>query len=198
LIRLDRPSFDALTAGGKLVESDPFGPKVYLLPDGTYLKLFRRQRLVFSVPWSPYSQRFVANCRALAARGIPCPEVIACYRVPSLARDVVHYRALPGQTLRQLLEKGLDEQASARLRRQYGTFVARLHALGIYFRSLHLGNVVLTPQGELGLIDVADMRVRRRALGRFLRARNIKHMHHYRVDTEWLVADDEFIAGYGA
>jgi len=198
LIRLDRPSFDALAADARLVEQDTFGPKVYLLPDGSYLKLFRRKHVVSSALWSPYSQRFVDNCRALAALGIPCPQVIAIYRVPALARDVVHYRALPGQTLRQLLEQGLDEHASARLRRQYGAFVARLHALGIYFRSLHLGNVVLTPQGALGLIDVADMRVRRRALGRFLRARNIKHMHHYKVDTEWLVADDEFIVGYGA
>ena len=33
-----------------------------------------------------------------------------------------------------------------------------LHAR-VYFRSLHLGNVVRTPEGRMGLIDIADLRV---------------------------------------
>jgi len=33
-----------------------------------------------------------------------------------------------------------------------------LHEKGIYFRSMHLANVILTPDGTLGLIDISDMK----------------------------------------
>lgn len=39
---------------------------------------------------------------------------------------------------------------------QVGQFIAKVHAPGIYFRGLHIGNIVLTPNGDLGLIDVSE------------------------------------------
>lgn len=196
LIHIDQACFETLVSGGKIVEADGFGPKVYLLPDSTYLKIFRRKRWLSSAMWSPYAQRFSENCRALAARGVPCPEIIAIYRIPSIERDAVHYRPLPGQTVRQILKQCLDAPEAAALRRQLGGFVAHLHGLGVYFRSLHLGNVVRTPQGELGLIDTADMRIFRRGLGRLLRARNLKHMRRHAEEGGWLGADGEFFIAY--
>ncbi len=32
------------------------------------------------------------------------------------------------------------------------------HEKGIYLRSAHLANVILTPEGTLGLIDISDMK----------------------------------------
>jgi tRNA A-37 threonylcarbamoyl transferase component Bud32 len=198
LIRIDTPCYQALTAGAEIVERDSFGVKVLRLPDESYFKLFRRKRLLSSALWRPYVQRFADACRVLAERRIPCPEVIALYRIPYIGRDAVHYRPLPGQTLRQMLKQGLDGADAVRLRRQLGAFVARLHAEGIYFRSLHLGNIVLTPQGALGLIDLADMRAYRRGLGRILRQRNFRHMRRYPEEAEWLAGDGEFLAAYHA
>jgi len=46
---------------------------------------------------------------------------------------------------------------------------------GIYFRSLHLGNIVLTPEGSLGLIDIADLSFQRRPLSKAKARRNLAH-----------------------
>ncbi len=56
----------------------------------------------------------------------------------------------------------------------------------MYFRSLHLGNVLLMDDGEFGLIDLADMRIYPSALRNALRQRNLKHMQRYPQDRGWL------------
>jgi tRNA A-37 threonylcarbamoyl transferase component Bud32 len=97
--------------------------------------------------------------------------------------------------LRQLLD---DPDSGDNLRSQLGTFIAQLHEKGIYFRSAHLGNVVLTPEGHLGLIDIADMRTYRRPLRKAQRIRNFKHMLRYKEDRAWLLgnANDAFAKAY--
>ncbi len=81
----------------------------------------------------------------------------------------------------------------------WGAFMATLHERGIYFRSAHLGNIVLTPEHQLGLIDIADMRVYRRPLRKTLRLRNFKHMVRYPQDRQWLLdgRGEVFIDNYG-
>ena len=54
-------------------------------------------------------------------------------------------------------------------------FIRTLHLRGIYFRSLHLGNIVRTPEGSLGLIDIADLSVQRRPLSKAKARRNLAH-----------------------
>ena len=66
------------------------------------------------------------------------------------------YAPLPGSSLSQLAKQP-DFSWTTILPELIG-FVRELHRKGIYFRSLHLGNIILTPQGSLGLIDIADMR----------------------------------------
>jgi hypothetical protein len=68
-------------------------------------------------------------------------------------------------------------------------FVIRLHSLGIYFRSLHLGNVVVTPAGELGLIDFSDLRIYRRPLPMFMRRRNLRRMLEIPDERGWIDRD---------
>lgn len=182
---LDHEKYLALREGGKVIEKDGFGDKVVILPDGTFLKLFRRKRLISSAAIWPYAQRFADNAAKLKKLGIPCPEVIAVYRIPSIQRDLVHYHPLPGLTLRQLREgKG---KCPPDIRERFWKFVDRVHDLGIYFRSMHLGNVVLTPEGELGLIDISDMRIKRNALSKKLRERNKVHIMKIPHDTTWLL-----------
>lgn len=62
---------------------------------------------------------------------------------------------------------------------QLGKFIAELHAKGIYFRSLHLGNIVLTPDGQLGLIDIADMDIYPWKLWFSTRLRSFRHLTRY-------------------
>lgn len=185
-----------LREGARIIEADRYGDKVLLLPDGTYVKLFRRKRLLSSAAFYPYARRFADNIEALAARAIPCPQLIALYRVAAIERDAIHYRPLEGRTLRHIVKDGPEAAEAERLRTALGEFVARLHAQGVYFRSLHLGNIVLTPAGELGLIDLADLSPRRGSLGRLLRARNLKHLLRYPEETAWLCAGGGFFAAY--
>ncbi|AMA47370.1 BUD32 family EKC/KEOPS complex subunit [Pseudomonas alabamensis] len=195
---LDHTAYLTLREGARVIEADGSGDKVLQMPDGRFLKLFRRKRWLTSAALFPYAQRFADNARRLRALGIETPEVLAVYRIKSIERDGVYYAPLAGSTLRQLIQQGT---ATDTLRERYGAFVARLHDQGVYFRSLHLGNVVLTPAQVLGLIDIADLSQRGRALGPNKRLRNFQHMLRYREDRAWLRGDDAgqaFLRGYAA
>ncbi len=163
-----------MRAGAEVLEADSFGDKVLSLADGTILKLFRRKRLLSSAAWYPYARRFADNAVAMRRRGIAVPEIIDLMRIPSVARDAVHYQPLPGVSLRQLLRAGMDANRRQTLRTAFTRFVIELHDKGIYFRSLHLGNVLHLPDGRFGLIDIGDARLRPWRLSRSLRRRNLR------------------------
>lgn len=193
---IDHGTYMALREGASVLEADGSGDKVLRLHDGRMLKLFRRKRLLSSALIYPYAQRFADNALALQAQGIPCPQVIAVYKIPSIQRDGVYYDPLPGMTIRQLQTVGEEAQL---LRVRLGAFIAQLHENGVYFRSLHFGNVVLTPEQHLGLIDIADLRCQRGALSAAKRLRNFKHLLRYSVDHQWLLGEDAgatFLSGY--
>ncbi len=188
MLELSQREYESWRSGAELTAWDQHGDKVLHLADGTYLKLFRIKRLLTSARFFPYCQRFVSNARQLTELGVPTLRVREIYRIPHLLRTAVHYDPLPGRTLRQIFE--LDPE----LVRKLGYFLSILHERGIYLRSLHLGNVVLTPEGALGLIDIADMRLKRGALSRRLRVRNYRHLCRYDEDRVRVAAHaDEFL-----
>ncbi|WP_028694982.1 hypothetical protein [Pseudomonas cremoricolorata] len=175
--RLAQVDFDALTQGARILEADSYGAKVYLLEGGNILKVFRRKRLISSALLRPYSQRFVDNAGRLAQMGIPTLEVISHHKLEAPGKTAVLYRPLPGDTLLDLSRESSFDWADYLPR--LVELINRLHHAGIYFRSLHLGNVVETPEGQLGLIDVADMRFLRAPLPSRMVRRNLQHMERY-------------------
>lgn len=186
---LEHQEYLALRAGATVIERDGHGEKVLQLADGTFLKLFRRKRILSSAAWYPYAQRFADNAAGLAERGVPCPRVIDVFRITSIERDAVHYHPLAGTTLRALARQGLAPDTAAELKQRFNRFIAELHGKGIYFRSLHLGNVVLMPEGPFGLIDISDLRIHRRPLGKLLRRRNLRRLQETPGECEWLEAE---------
>jgi hypothetical protein len=169
--------------GARVLETDSFGPKVYLLQDGNILKLFRRKRVFSSALFRPYSKRFIDNAVELQKLGVPTFQVLQFYRLQAPGMTAVLYQPLPGETLRQIASKdGFNWQQS--LPALVG-LIRSLHASGIYFRSLHLGNIVVTPDNRMGLIDVADMRFLRGPLPKYLIRRNLQHFARY-IDREKL------------
>lgn len=193
---IDYSTYEALRKGAHVLEADGSGDKVLRLADGKMLKLFRRKRLISSALLFPYAQRFADNTRALKQRGVLCPTVVAVYRIPSIQRDCVYYSPLEGTTVRQL-QYGTEEADA--LRFKLGGFIAQLHEKGVYFRSLHFGNVVLTPENTLGLIDIADLRCQRCAMSNSKRLRNFAHLLRYKEDRQWLLGQDAgatFLEGY--
>lgn len=183
---LSRERYDIWRADAQIIEKDSHGEKVLRLADGTFLKLFRRKSWLSKTTFYPPAKRFADNAAELQRLGIPCPQVIQLYRMDAPYRSVVHYEPLAGTTLRQLLqhEPSLDQlELFARL----AEFITRLHDLGVYFRSLHMGNIVLTPDNQLGLIDISDMRCLGRPLSRRMRDRNYRHLLRYKED--WGLVD---------
>lgn len=177
LNKLPHAALQKMIEGARILEQDGFGPKVYQLPNGEMLKLFRRKRLFSSALLRPHSQRFCANAVALQERGIPTVQPLQSYQLDNPAWTAVLYRPLPGQTLGQLLRESPARWTT--LLPELAGFINRLHENGVYFRSLHLGNIVRTPEGQLGLIDIADLQLRRRPLGGQLIRRNREHFEKY-------------------
>lgn len=184
--RLGKQEYLALRAGAEVLEADRYGEKVLRLADGNLLKLFRRKRLLSSAAIYPYAKRFAANAAALAALGIPVPSVLRISRISFLDRDAVHYRPVAGSTLREIVRAGISEAETRRLKPMLTRFIVMLHDKGVYFRSLHLGNVVLTPDDRLGLIDFTDLRIYPWSLGRYLRTRNMRRMCALAEERDWV------------
>jgi tRNA A-37 threonylcarbamoyl transferase component Bud32 len=154
------------------------------LTDGTILKLFRRKTILSSALFYPYAKRFSNNVRILHQLRILTPEIISMYRFPSIERDAVHYKPLSGKSLRHI--RAHQHDCPEDLFDRLGRFTAELHHKGIYFRSIHLGNIILTPNYELGLIDLADLKSQTRPLSSSQRKRNFKHMLRDKDDSAWL------------
>jgi len=188
-----------LTANAQIIEEDGLGPKVLRLIDGSFLKLFRRRRWYTSGSFNPYSERFAINSMQLRNMGIATPPTLDLYRLED-GSCAVHYSPLPGHTLRQVMQGITAPAVRQALVERFGKFMAQLHEQGVYFRSLHLGNVLVMDDGEFGLIDVADMRIYPSSLSPSLRQRNLRHMQRYTVDRRWLFEEhfQALLQGYAA
>ncbi|QJD59012.1 toluene tolerance protein [Pseudomonas sp. gcc21] len=178
---LDLAQYQSWRANAEILEKDRYGEKVLRLADGTFLKLFRRKSWLSKTAFYPPAKRFADNAAELERLNIPCPCVLQLYKLENPYRSVVHYDPLPGLTLRQLLNLAPDRD-QVELFGRLAEFITLLHDLGIYFRSLHMGNIVLTPEGRFGLIDISDMRCLGRPLSQQMRARNYRHLMRYEED----------------
>ncbi|MBL0712401.1 MAG: hypothetical protein JJV98_01760 [Desulfosarcina sp.] len=181
---LSHDDYLALTRRARLLASETIAgdisPKVLCLQDGTILKLFRLKRRFSSALFSPYALRFRRHAAVIARLGIPTVDVQAVYAINAIRRTAVHYRPLPGTTLRDQLIKSAPAPSLARA---LGRCLHHLHRNGIYFRSIHFGNIIITPDNDLGLIDLADIRVKRNRLRTGLRIRNLRHFFRAREDV---------------
>ncbi|KAE9639713.1 bifunctional O-antigen ligase/aminoglycoside phosphotransferase family protein [Pseudomonas sp. PB106] len=195
--KLSAAALQHMSSDARIIEEDGLGPKVLQLSDGTFLKLFRRRRWYTSGSFNPYSERFAINSEQLRQMGIPTPQVLNLYRLND-GSSAVHYAPLSGHTLRQVLQSITAPAVRQALVERFGKFMAQLHEKGVYFRSLHLGNVLVLEDGEFGLIDLADLRVYPTPLSLSLRQRNLRHMQRYTVDKRWLFEDhlDALLQGY--
>lgn len=157
--------------------------KVFRCADGYYIKLFRQKRGFSSTIYSPYMQRFCRAARRLAELGIPTVRVVDAFRVKGMRQHAVKYVGLEGRPLRAHLNDPRTTPAERdRLLTGHARFLARLHEKGVYFRAIHLNNVIALPDGSFGLIDLADCHFFDHALSEWQRARNFKPPMRYDVD----------------
>jgi hypothetical protein len=175
--------FDRLRAGARVLEYDGRGEKVLLTPDNRIIKLFYPRRRFTSARIYPYALRFWNNTQRLRHKGITTIQCEQLRYDRERQRHLITYPLLPGTPLRDCLQENrCNDQHLVKL----AIFMATLHARGVLFRSIHLGNILVLEDGEFGLIDVADLTIRRWPLGLFRRARNFRHLLHDRRDRETL------------
>jgi hypothetical protein len=74
-----------------------------------------------------------------------------------------------------------NEKACQAKFEEFGAFIAKMHRKGILFRSIHLGNILVLPDGDLGIIDIADMSFR--AKGSLTVKQRIRNFHHMDRDN---------------
>ncbi|WP_426415765.1 toluene tolerance protein [Aestuariirhabdus sp. LZHN29] len=172
---LNSSELSTMTDLSTTLEEDGYGIKVLRLNDGSFLKLFRLKRIFSSALLYPYAKRFADNAKKLESLGIPTVRVIDLFDTIEPRRNCVHYHPLPGITLRELYRSERSPMPHERVA-LLGKLLANLHDKGVYFRSIHLGNIVLTPDGELGLIDISDMKIQQSPLSTRLRRRNFSHL----------------------
>ncbi|ORU91887.1 MAG: toluene tolerance protein [Cycloclasticus sp. symbiont of Bathymodiolus heckerae] len=193
--KISRQQYQQLIEGAEVIEKDGFGVKVLDTHKGEMIKLFRRKRVFSTALFKPYAVRFVNNAKQLTLLGIPTITINRLLWCGSIKRHIVIYERLEGELLRDSLSQ-LTEAGEEPFK-QFGEFVATLHAKGVYFRSAHLKNILVLPNGDLGLIDISDMQIKRGVLGVNLRKRNFEHILRYQKDKDLIRKHfDSFISGY--
>lgn len=184
-----------LIKGAEVIEKDGSGLKVLDTKQGEMIKLFRRKRLFSTALLNPYAARFVNNARHLKALNIQTITINRLLWCGSIKRHIVVYQRLEGSLLRDVLShaaKGNDD-----IFRQFGSFIAKLHNKGVYFRSAHLKNILVLPNGEFALIDISDMQIKKHTLKLALRLRNLQHILRYQEDKDLLQKHSQpFLSGY--
>jgi hypothetical protein len=193
---LTAEQFDELCSKADVLMRDASGVKVLRQTDGQMVKIFRRKHLLSSAWFRPYAKRFQQNAARLAALGVRTVRVNRLCHCPSRARHLVFYDPLAGTGLREYLA---EKAENFRILEGFASFLAELHAKGVYFRSIHFGNVIVLPDQEgFGLIDIADLSFCSTPLPQRLRLRNFRHFLRYREDRESLEGFglDRFIGVY--
>jgi tRNA A-37 threonylcarbamoyl transferase component Bud32 len=175
--------FQLMCADATVLEQDVRGVKVLLLNNRKILKIFRLRGGFSSSRIYSDALSFCRNAERLKKLGISTIGSYRLYHLSNSKNAVVIYDPLVGDTLRTLLIKNKITENDCR---SLGAFVARLHTLGIYFKSLHLGNIVLSISGQLGLIDFADVRIFPWRLMLKTRVRSFKRLLRYHEDVKIL------------
>lgn len=174
--------YEQLVAKSVVLEQDRHGIKVIKTVDGRFVKFFRQKRLLSSALFKSYASRFVEHAKALKQLGVNTVEVENMYYCRPIKRSLVFYSPLPGQTLRDALA---SQDKSDDIMAMFSAFYAELHNQGVYFRSIHLSNVIISDtMATLGLIDIADMKISSKGLSKDMRMRNFRHLTRYGVDQE--------------
>jgi len=173
--------FKLMCDGSQILERDERGDKVILLNSGEILKIFRVKRLVTGARIYSYARRFCRNAKRLKQKDIPTVSIVSLYHFEKGSNTAVLYTPLEGETLRSIIQ---SKKVGVSLVNKLGIFLAMLHQKGVHFHSLHMGNIVQTSDGELGLIDISDLSIYAWPLFCSTRVRSFKRLYKYQADIK--------------
>lgn len=179
--------FAAYVQSSEVLEQDAHGVKVVQLNNGNILKIFRIKSFFSISHIYSYARQFCNHASKLKKLNIPTVTIVKLFHLVGTNKSAAEYQPLEGLTLRQLAQ---NQQFDDALLEKLGKFVATLHTKGVYFRSLHMGNIVLTPDGDYGLIDIADLKVHKKSLGYYKCLRNFQHFFRVKNDIQTIDRND--------
>jgi len=195
--KITKQQYLNLIDGAEVLEKDGSGIKVLDTKKGEIIKLFRRKRFFSTALFNPYAVRFVNNAQRLRALGIPSITINRLLWCSEIKRHIVIYQRLEGELLRDVLGEKTEQKNE--LFRKFATFIAQLHQSGVYFRSAHLRNILVQPNGDFALIDISDMQIKAKALPIKLCQRNFQHILRYQEDKNLLKPQlDNFLSAYAS
>jgi len=176
----------------KLLKTTYNRPKLLETSNGKMVKIFYPRNKKFSgVFKSPQAIRFSENSKKLQAKGITVPEVESIQYCKANNTHILTYDKMSGTDTRVLAYK------DASIIEKIAYYIAKLHEQGVFFRSIHLENI-LYHNGSFALLDIVDVNIKNKPLSLYMRVRNIKHMIKTKDDKEFWIkyGIDKFFGSY--
>lgn len=150
--------------------------KMVLTSQGEFLKFFYDVPGIHRSSLKPKAKLFTQNSETLNRLGFVAPNVTRLAHCPEERAWMVIYKRLPGDDLRVL--------GNASHLEAMPEYLARLHQKGVYFRGIHLGNVLFQGAADYALIDTSGMAIWPMPLTIWQRLRNLGRLLSFPEDVE--------------
>lgn len=158
-------------------KADDLGHRKTFHKKNAIIKIFNVRGLISSGFFNTYASRIIKNSLKLKKYDIPSIEITNELVFQYNKRlSGVSYKYIPGTTYRDLRRK-----ISMDMITDLANYISNIHKKGIYFRAMHLGNILLHNK-KLFLIDIAKIHFYPWPLFVFTRARAFRRMIKYQDD----------------
>ena len=164
----------------KFVEkADDLGHRKTFHKKNEIIKIFNVRGYISSGFFNTYASRIIKNSIKLKDHEISSIEITNELAFQYNNRlSGVSYKYIPGKTYRDLGNKITKEMIT-----DLAKYISIIHKKGIYFRAMHLGNILLHNK-KLFLIDIAKIHFYPWSLFIFTRARAFRRMIKYQDDIK--------------
>ena len=164
----------------KFVEkADDLGHRKTFHKKNEIIKIFNVRGYISSGFFNTYASRIIRNSIKLKEHEISSIEITNELAFQYNNRlSGVSYKYIPGKTYRDLGNKITKEMIT-----DLAKYISIIHKKGIYFRAMHLGNILLYNK-KLFLIDIAKIHFYPWSLFIFTRARAFRRMIKYQDDIK--------------
>lgn len=160
-------------------KADDLGHRKTFHKKNEIIKIFNVRGLISSGFFNTYASRIIKNSLKLKKYDIPSIEITNELVFQYNKRlSGVSYKYIPGTTYRDLSHKITMDMIT-----DLANYISNIHKKGIYFRAMHLGNILLHNK-KLFLIDITNIHFYPWPLFVFTRARAFRRMIKYQDDIK--------------
>ncbi|MDH5736821.1 MAG: hypothetical protein OEZ23_00855 [Gammaproteobacteria bacterium] len=193
MIRLSSEQLKAYLDPMKILVGKPHHPRILITSDNRIVKLFYKRKRFSTSTFFPQALRFQKNSQRLTQFDVRAPLVQEILHCPERSIHLAVYDNIPGTDYRELCQTENTEVLA-----QLPPFLNSLHDKGIYFRAIHLGNLIHCDDDAIALVDISDLKIKHAPLNAPLRARNLLHLINTESDIDFfrMFGIERFIDSY--